>query len=133
MSIAITDTNKLATINPQQVGPMSMKVIATYTGKHIVRVHEVQDQEYRKSMYRYAISVDLKFWKYDALREAGWLGLTRAEATNSSKDLNTIITSIVRALEACDKNPEMKGIKYTKQLHNERLDRILQKYSCTIE
>jgi hypothetical protein len=133
MSIAITDMNKLAKITPQQVGPISMKIIATYGGKHIVRVHEVLDQEYRARMYRFAISVDLKFWKYDALRDAGWLGLTRAEATNNAKDLVVIIASIVRALEACDKSPDMKGIEYTKQRHTERLDRILKKYSCEIE
>jgi len=133
MSIAITDINKLAKINPQQVGPTSMKVIATYGGKHIVRVHEVLDQEYRKSMYRYAISIDLKFKQMDALRNAGWLGLTLAEATNDVKDLTGIIASITRALEACDKSPDMKGIEYTKQLHNERLDRILKKYSCEVE
>jgi len=133
MSIAITDMNKLAKINPQQVGPISMKIIATYGGKHIVRVHEVLDQEYINSMYRFAISVDLKFKKVDALRQSGWLGWTRAEATNDAKDLTATIASITRALEACDQSPDMKGIEYTKQRQTERLNNILKRYSCTVE
>jgi hypothetical protein len=117
----------------QQLGPASYKVVGMYpAGPHWVRVNESLESHMIGEKSRFFISVDLKFRHLDAMRDCGWYGYQRAEATKIATTLAENISKAVIALKAAKDTPHL-GQAITIQLQSEKLNKLLDRYSATVE
>lgn len=117
----------------QQIGPASARIVKMLpAGPHWVRIHESLESHFTTEPSRYFLSVDLKFRTHDALREIGWYGMTKAEATKEAAGLADSISKTIQAIEATEKT-KIKGWEYLLQRHEQRLSRLLSRYAATVE
>jgi len=86
----------------QQLDATSRIVSLHHAGPLTIRVHESLESQMQGEKSRYYLSVDLKFRPMDALREFGWYGCTKAEATRAANALTAKIASQVGAVEAAE-------------------------------
>lgn len=80
---------------------------------------------------RYYLSVDLKFRPMDALREFGWYGCTKSEATRAANQLGEKLWQAVRLLDLA-KESTMAGKAQLVAIRERDLAKILNRYSAEI-
>ncbi len=97
----------------------------------VVRVHECRDADYCQSASRYYLSVDLKFRAFDALRDFGWCGYTKSEATARANELAAKITVAVQAVNAAE-SCELRGKDILIQRQKARLAHLVSRYEAEI-
>ena len=110
-----------------------MAVVEIYPGPVVVRIHEDLESKAFGGFFaknRYLLSVDLKFRESDALRNPGWLGMTRGEATREAKQLQAKLTSAVRAIQAAEASAA-DGDRHAPSIatvQRQTLDKITRRY-----
>lgn len=113
----------------QQLGPISASVVSIHPGPCTVRVHEAHDERLVGEKSRYFLSVDLKFRPQDALRDFGWYGYTKAEATRAANTLVAKIAAQVKAVVAAESST-LKGADILVKRQRATLRATLDRYSA---
>ena len=115
----------------QQIQTDGSRIVSIHPGAMVVRVHECRDADYCGSANRYYLSVDLKFKTFDALRDFGWVGYTKSEATRAANELANKITVAVQAVNAA-KACDMRGKDILVQRQEARLANLVARYEAEV-
>lgn len=115
----------------QQIVTDGSRIVSIHAGPMVVRVHESRDADNCWGANRYYLSVDLKFWEFDAMKPFGWLGCTKAEATRDANELAAKIAQLVNSIEAT-KASSFPGKDILLARHEATLKRITDKYQATV-
>ena len=115
----------------QQLDATSRIVSLHNAGPLTIRVHESLESQMQGEKSRYYLSVDLKFRPMDALREFGWYGCTKAEATREANQLGAKVAQAFRLLDMA-KESTMAGKAQLVAIRERDLAKILNRYSAEI-
>ena len=115
----------------QQIQTDGSRIVSIHPGAMVVRVHECRDAYYHDSAHRYYLSVDLKFRAMDALRDFGWCGYTKSEATVRATELAAKITVAVQAVNAA-KAGDLRGKDILVQRQEARLANLVARYEAEV-
>lgn len=118
--------------NCQQVDRCSNVAAIFNGGPFVVRVHESLEQCVKGTPHRYYLSVNLKFRPIDALRDFGWSGCTKAEATKDAKALGAKLAAQHNAAVAAKAATGMVGQKILVERQEKALANSLARYSAEI-
>lgn len=104
-------------------------------GPCVVRVHEAHDAALTHTKHRYFISVDFKFRQNDALNigNAGYFGVSKAEATREANDLAKKISVAYNALESAKAqalNWDTFTNRHTQRIQEEAFNKIVGRYTA---
>ena len=118
----------------QQIQTDGSRIVSIHPGPMVVRVHEAMDVPFCQLEHRFYLSVDLKFTKFDALREASgfWSARNKSEAIKWAKELSARIGRVAAALEAT-RDGTIKGKDVLIARHEAALSRLIGKYEATVE
>jgi hypothetical protein len=125
-------TPNFKTSDCQQLGPQSSRIISLHgAGPFMVRVHECLDLGFQGEKSRYFISVDLKFRPIDALRDFGWHGSTKSEATKEANKLSFEI-ALAFDLLSLAKECSLAGKDQLIKIREANLSKLLSRYSAEV-
>jgi hypothetical protein len=122
---------KYGTQDCQQIQTDGSRIVSIHPGAMVVRVHECHDADHCGNASRYYLSVDLRFRAFDALRDFGWTGYTKSEATVRAKELANAITITMQAVNAAEVST-LRGKEILVQRQKARLANLVAKYEAEV-